>query len=204
MSYKTEQEEFWASRFGEEYAKRNRGDQLLASNLAMFSAVLRSTNKVQSVMEFGANIGMNLHAIRQLLPDADLFAVEINDAAADELVRWGAATVYRRSILGFVGDRTWDLVLSKGLLIHVAPEELADAYRVLYESARSYVCIAEYYNPTPVEIPYRGHSERLFKRDFAGEMMDRYPSLRLVDYGFAYHRDVNFPQDDITWFLMSK
>lgn len=204
MSYKTEQEEFWASRFGEEYAKRNRGDQLLASNLAMFSAVLRSTNKVQSVMEFGANIGMNLHAIRQLLPDADLFAVEINDAAADELVRWGAATVYRRSILGFAGDRTWDLVLSKGLLIHVAPEELADAYRVLYESARSYVCIAEYYNPTPVEIPYRGHSERLFKRDFAGEMMDRYPSLRLVDYGFAYHRDVNFPQDDITWFLMSK
>lgn len=204
MSYKTEQEEFWASKFGEEYAQRNRGDRLLAGNLAMFSAVLKRTNNVRSVIEFGANIGMNLRAIRRLIPDAELFAVEINDAAADELDRWGGAKVYRRSILGFADDRTWDLALSKGLLIHVAPEELPDAYRALYESARSYICIAEYYNPTPVEISYRGHSERLFKRDFAGEMMDRYPGLRLVDYGFAYHRDVNFAQDDITWFLLAK
>ena len=27
---------------------------------------------------------------------------------------------------------------------------------------------------------------------------------RLVDYGFAYRHDPNFPQDDITWFLMEK
>ena len=38
----------------------------------------------------------------------------------------------------------------------------------------------------------------------AGEMMDRYPQLRLVDYGFLYRRDPNFPQDDITWFLLAK
>jgi spore coat polysaccharide biosynthesis protein SpsF len=25
-----------------------------------------------------------------------------------------------------------------------------------------------------------------------------------VDYGFAYRRDPNFPQDDITWFLLEK
>ena len=41
-------------------------------------------------------------------------------------------------------------------------------------------------------------------RDFAGEIMDRHPQLQLVDYGFAYRRDPNFPQDDITWFLMEK
>jgi len=28
--------------------------------------------------------------------------------------------------------------------------------------------------------------------------------MQLVDYGFAYRRDPNFPQDDITWFLMEK
>ena len=58
--------------------------------------------------------------------------------------------------------------------------------------------------PAPVAIPYRGHSDRLFKRDFAGEILDRHPQLQLVDYGFAYRRDPNFPQDDITWFLMEK
>jgi len=43
-----------------------------------------------------------------------------------------------------------------------------------------------------------------FKRDFAGEMLDRYRDLKLVDYGFAYHRDPAFSHDDITWFLLEK
>lgn len=63
--------------------------------------------------------------------------------------------------------------------------------------------MSEYYNPSPVEIRYRNHEGKLFKRDFAGEMLDRHPDLRLVDYGFIYHRD-SFPIDDTTWFLMEK
>jgi spore coat polysaccharide biosynthesis protein SpsF len=53
-------------------------------------------------------------------------------------------------------------------------------------------------------INYRGHKDRLFKRDFAGELMDKYPDLKLVDYGFVWRRDNNFPQDDGTWFLLEK
>jgi hypothetical protein len=34
--------------------------------------------------------------------------------------------------------------------------------------------------------------------------LDRHPGLTLVDYGFAYHRDRAFPQDDINWFLLEK
>ena len=45
---------------------------------------------------------------------------------------------------------------------------------------------------------------KLFKRDFAGELLDAFPSLDLVDYGFVYHRDPNFPQDDMNWFLLEK
>jgi spore coat polysaccharide biosynthesis protein SpsF len=55
-----------------------------------------------------------------------------------------------------------------------------------------------------VEVPYRGNSGKLFKRDFAGEMLDRYSDLQLLDYGFGYHRDPQFPVDDITWFLLEK
>jgi spore coat polysaccharide biosynthesis protein SpsF len=67
-----------------------------------------------------------------------------------------------------------------------------------------YILVCEYYNPTPVSIDYRGHSDRLFKRDFAGEILDLYTDLTLRDYGFVYHRDTNFPLDDITWFLLEK
>lgn len=38
--YKTEQENFWAGEFGEEYIQRNKGAQLLASNLSFFSKAL--------------------------------------------------------------------------------------------------------------------------------------------------------------------
>jgi len=58
-----------------------------------------------------------------------------------------------------------------------------------------------YYNPSPVSIDYRGEKDVLFKRDFAGEMLDSIDGLNLVDYGFVYRR-ANFPQDDISWFLM--
>ena len=33
--------------------------------------------------------------------------------------------------------------------------------------------------------------------------MDLY-KLKLIDYGFIYHRDNSFPKDDITWFLLEK
>lgn len=52
-------------------------------------------------------------------------------------------------------------------------------------------------------VKYRGNEDRLFKRDFAGELIDKY-NLNLIDYGFTYHRDSYFPQDDSTWFLLEK
>ena len=97
-----------------------------------------------------------------------------------------------------------DLSLIKGVLIHINPDMLPVVYEKLYTASRRFVLVCEYYNPSPVAISYRGHADRLFKRDFAGEMMDKYPDLKLVDYGFAYRRDPAFPQDDITWFLMEK
>lgn len=203
--FQTEQEGFWAGEFGDQYAHRNRGEQLAASNLALFAQVLARTRGVESVLEFGANIGLNLKAIQQLLPRAELSAIEINAAAVAELERWdGLKTVYRQSILDFTLDYPRDLVLSKGVLIHLAPDVLGRVYDLLYQSSRKYICLAEYYNPSPVEISYRGEQGKLFKRDFAGEMLERFPDLTLVDYGFRYRRDPQFPQDDLTWFLLEK
>jgi spore coat polysaccharide biosynthesis protein SpsF len=99
---------------------------------------------------------------------------------------------------------TFDLVLVKGVLIHINPDLLPAVYDRLYRSSRRLILVCEYYNPSPVVIPYRGHADRLFKRDFAGEILDTYSDLVLLDYGFAYRRDPAFPQDDVTWFLMER
>ena len=40
MNFTTDQEEFWAGVFGDEYIERNKGGTLLASNLNFFSKIL--------------------------------------------------------------------------------------------------------------------------------------------------------------------
>jgi len=205
VTFKTEQEAFWAGEFGRQYIQRNQGDALLASNLDFFAKALAAARGVRTCIEFGANIGMNLRALKLLHPNMDQHGIEINADAARELERViPSGQVHQRSILDFVPTRKWDLVLIKGVLIHINPNELPHVYDKLVAASERYVLVAEYYNPTPVEIPYRGHTDRLFKRDFAGELMDRHPQMYLVDYGFSYRRDPNFPQDDITWFLMER
>ena len=63
MTFKTEQEAFWAGEFGTEYIQRNQGDALLASNLDFFAKALRATRGVKTCIEFGANIGMALGGV---------------------------------------------------------------------------------------------------------------------------------------------
>jgi pseudaminic acid biosynthesis-associated methylase len=205
MTFKTEQEAFWAGAFGTEYIQRNQGDALLASNLALFSNSLQATNSIKTCIEFGANIGMNLHALKLLFPSIDLHAIEINEDAAAQLKNIiPEKNVSQCSILEYSPSMLMDLVLIKGVLIHINPNELPHVYDKLVTSCAKYLLVIEYYNPTPVAIPYRDHLDRLFKRDFAGEIMDRHPKMQLLDYGFVYRRDSNFPQDDCTWFLMEK
>ena len=224
--FDTEQEAFWAGEFGDDYTQRNVGAQWVASNLALFAKVLARTENVRSVLELGANLGLNLRALRQLLPKADLSAVEINAKAVAELRRLGGIAVHHMSLLDFQPTNPSDFVLIKGVLIHLSPDKLPHVYDLMHAASAHYICLAEYYNPSPVEwrvgfvmldiclaeyynpspvaIPYRGHTDRLFKRDFAGELLKRHADLRLVDYGFVYHGDPNHPQDDLTWFLLEK
>lgn len=204
VKFKTQQENFWSGPFGDEYTRRNTSHDAVAANFALFGRILSRTAGIDSAIEFGANVGQNLMAIRQLLPRAELSAIEINASAVRRLKRWGGARVYAQSLLDFEPDYQRDLALIKGVLIHLEPKKLPQAYEALYASTRRYLCLAEYYNPSPVEIVYRGHHNRLFKRDFAGELLERFPDLRLIDYGFVYRRDNNFKQDDLTWFLLEK
>jgi spore coat polysaccharide biosynthesis protein SpsF len=205
MQYSTEQEAFWAGTFGDEYIQRNQSQEYLAANLNFFSRALKQAGKPSSILEFGANIGMNLRAIKLLFPNIEASGIELNETAASQLSDFlGAHNVFNGSIFEYPVNKTFDVALIKGVLIHINPEMLPVVYQKLYDTSRKYILVCEYYNPSPVSIPYRGHSDRLFKRDFAGEMLDAYSDLRLVDYGFAYKRDTSFPQDDITWFLMEK
>lgn len=203
MKFKTEQETFWAGEFGLNYIKRNRSDQIITSKIIMWSKILKSTHSIRSIKEFGCNIGLNLIALNKIKPELELSGIEINTEAAKLASESGIAKIENRTIIDRITDKKVDLTFTCGVLIHINPAHLDAAYENLVNNSHRYILVAEYYNPTPVTVDYRGNKNKLFKRDFAGELIEKH-NLKLIDYGFIYHRDNYAPQDDTNWFLLEK
>jgi pseudaminic acid biosynthesis-associated methylase len=194
---------FWASDFGDQYLERQVTPAILAANLNFFARALATAGPLTSILELGANAGQNLYGLRRLYPNTQLTGVEINARACEMLQRVEGVEVKNQSLLDFEPTTQFDLVITKTVLIHIAPADLLRAYDILHRATRRYLLIAEYYSPRPEMVEYRGHRDRLFKRDFAGELLEVYPDLAVRDYGFVYRRDKH-PQDDVTWFLLEK
>ncbi len=203
----SEQESAWAGDFGNQYTKRNLKEDVLSipARTAMYARIFSHTEGIESVIEFGANVGANVRAIIHLLPHVKYSAVEINKTAIKHLKSLGRVDrIYNMSLLSFLPEEESDFAFTQGVLIHINPDFLPDVYDRLYAASRRYICVTEYFNPTPVTVPYRGQDDLLFKRDFAGDLLDRFSDLRLISYGFNYSRDNTFPLGNSTWFLLEK
>lgn len=200
------QEKFWKGNFGNKYINRNQ-KKLIINNFYLFKKIFNNKmiSSISSVIEFGANIGNNLHAFNKLSKKSKKFtAVEINTYACKILKKnFRNLEVINASIKEYVPNKKFNLVIVKGVLIHINPKDLNKIYKLIFTSSNKYILLAEYYSPKPVMISYRGHKNKLFKRDFAGEFLKKFKKAKLLDYGFAYHRD-KYPQDDLNWFLISK
>lgn len=203
MSYKTEQEEFWAGEFGSNYITRNNSQQLLFAKVALWARMLRVCHSVASVCELGCNIGLNLLALKNLKPSLTLTGYEINQEAVRHARNLEVAEIREASIIEPLNASQVDLSFTVGVLIHINPEFLPAVYDNLVSTSRRYILVAEYFNPSPTSVPYRGHTERLFKRDFADDLIKAH-GLSLVDYGFVYKQDNWAPHDDLTWFLLER
>jgi spore coat polysaccharide biosynthesis protein SpsF len=158
-----------------------------------------------SILEVGASVGINLRALLGLT-DADLFAVEPNAGAREQLV--ADKVVPSERLFDAVAtelpldDGVVDLVFTSGVLIHVPPADLEAAYGEIHRVAARYILCMEYFSPILVEIPYRGHDGLLFKRDFGGMWLDLFPGLDPVANGFFWSRTTGL--DDLNWWLFRK
>lgn len=200
-----QQSEAWAGSFGDQYANRSPGN--VEANVEFFKRALPTREwsgrgEIKTVIEFGAGVGSNLLALKQILPHADMAAVEINEQAVRNLEGF-CRTVSHGSMLDCTTTEAYDLAFTKGVLIHIPPAELDRAYEVLYKASSRYILIAEYFAPKITEIEYRGRMGLLWKGPHAYDMLDTYHDLKLVDYGFVSSRD-QFPQDDLNFWLMEK
>lgn len=202
------QVEFWRGQFGDAYTDRNNlKPEFLRARTAMWSSILRHTiaSPPRSILEVGANIGVNLRALRQLT-DARFMAVEPNDKARQILAEDGIVAVadMRAGTAAAIDlpERCADFVFTSGVLIHIHPDQLGTSLGEIHRIAGRWICAVEYFADRPTEVAYRGHSNVLFKRDFGGEWLDRFPNLRPVAYGFEWKRVTGL--DNLTWWLFEK
>ena len=199
-----EQEKLWYSKFGDEYTKRLPIKKLLKNNTVFFNKIFKKKRDIKNLIELGANNGVNIISLKKVLKNLKkISAVEINQNACKNLRKIKQIEVYNQSIVDINLNSKFDLVLLKGVLIHINPKQLDKIYKKINSLSSKYVLFAEYYNPYPIKIDYRKHKNKLFKRDFAGEFIKKFKNFKIIDYGFVYNKD-KYPQDDLTWFLMKK
>ncbi len=205
MQYETNQENFWAGEFGNNYTERNSGNNFITLAKNQLENSLRKAEDINSAIELGSNTGNNMEALSSMFPQMELHAIEINKTAYNILENKKICTTYNSSLLDFNTNRKFDLAFTSGVLIHIAPDSLPKAYKKLYELSNKYILMIEYYNHVPEEINYRGNLGKLYRRDFASEIIEQHPSLNLIDYGFLYHNDNDIQRrEDMYWFLLEK
>lgn len=196
MSLSTETEEFWRGDFGRSYTARNRVEW--ESRIPFWSHIGDMTDAI-SAFEVGTNAGWNLRALRSERPFMTLCGSEINAEAAREAREDGGFTILEQPATRPIGFDNFDLVFSSGCLIHIPPEQLEKVMSVIIAASRRYVLAVEYADEKEVEIPYRGHSGKLWRRPF-GKMYEDM-GLKMVETGFLT-KEEGF--DNTTWWLLEK
>jgi pseudaminic acid biosynthesis-associated methylase len=204
----THQSALWRGHFGDEYIERNplsTGNVQAAAMLWARILLRLQGERPRKILEVGANVGINLAALRGLT-DAELFALEPNATARQQLAE--TRVIPASHILDGIAskialpDGGMDLVFTRGVLIHIHPDDLLTSCGELYRVARRYIVSIEYFAANPEELKYRNQSNALFKRDFGAFWLDHFPRLRVIDYGFAWQRMTGL--DNLTWWVFEK
>jgi len=198
----------WRSDFGDVYVERNLPtEDRIRTRVRAFSTIFDSLSGAapRSIVECGANVGINLRALDRL-SNAELFAIEPNQKARERAISDGVLPAENMKEVTLeklpFDDGSIDLVFTSGVLIHVPPADLEQAYREMHRVSSRYLLSIEYFSKKPETIPYRGHDELLFKRDFGGMWLDLFPDLEPVAQGFFWIRTTGL--DDLTWWLFRK
>lgn len=202
----TKQLDIWTSQFGKDWTDRTNIDPRTRADA--FKRMIGGLD-IRTILEVGCSAGHNLAALSLIQPPPhgyELYGVDPLEYAivkANQECRpyrkaWTNFLVADCFHLPFV-DSAFDLVFTCGVLMHTTPEDLPKAIREMSRVSNRYILLIEYYAEDEVSIPYRGHDDLLFKRDYrkAGERM----GLKCIEKGF-WGKEDGF--DDCSVWLFGK
>ena len=159
---------FWEGSFGDSYTERNQVSP--EDRLPFWRDIMDQTNPA-SAHEVGCNRAHNLAAIKQLRPECRTVGIDVNVTALQEAKDLGNVDEVHAIAGQDIGIKfnpgEFDLVFTCGVLIHVPPEDLLLVLQNIKIAAYKHVLCVEYFDVDDIEVTYRGHRDRLWRRPYS-------------------------------------
>jgi SAM-dependent methyltransferase len=155
-------EQLWRGTFGDEYRLRNAD---AGKRRGPFWQAFLARHPVASVLEIGCGSGHNLRWFVD--GQRTVCGTDVNQGARYDALARGVSAVGSDPATAIrYRDAMVELVLTCGLLIHVAPiaMQLEKAIRELFRVSSCYVLLLEYEADEETVVPYRGQAAALWKR----------------------------------------
>lgn len=202
----------WEEKFGREYTDRNalsiQEMELLyrerygITRTEVNSKFIGQFDRDMKVLEVGSGIGNQLLCLKKA-GFKSLYGIELQPYAVElSKNRTTGINIIQGSAFDIpFKDDFFDLVFTSGLLIHIAPEDITAVLDEIHRCTEQYVWCFEYYSDIYTKIEYRGHTDLLWKTNFAKLFLDRFSDLRLLqEEHFKYRGSDNVD----TMFLLQK
>lgn len=173
---------FWQGDFGRDYLTRNQVDY--KERIPLLTHIAEMTG-AQTFLDVGTNAGWNLLALRHINPEFMMSGVDVNQQALEkaQIAGFDMHVSPADKIVDIFGEQAADMVITSGVLIHVAPEDIKDTMQAIVDCSSQYVLAIEYEADTEQEVEYRGNKGKLWKRPF-GKLYEEL-GLSLIETGNA-------------------
>jgi len=175
-------EEYWGHR---EHPSR----KFLVERIANFSTI-------SSILEVGCNSGPNLYLIAKKFPNAEIRGIDINPVAvqygnmqfAQEGISNVKLLVSKADQLGQFHDRSFDIVFTSAVLVHISPDKIKEVINGMIRVTRQALILMEWHcfepqskDPYGLGV-YHGNirkSWRTWKRDYIALLKQFVPEERI-------------------------
>jgi hypothetical protein len=209
----TAQDKAWFGKHGFRYIIHHLDENWERTRLPIWETLLSLIPQTSSACEFGANIGANLKAIRRLRPDIVLAGIELNPIAV-ELLREENFAAKQGSIADTDLGEQFDLVFSRGVLIHIKPADLSRVLRNMAAHSRRYVLIYENfseqmhsldrYAKTVAKTTGLESEGYQFWGDFSQEFKSIFPEWTVVGTGVDLRIGQAPAEGDLHWTIFER
>ena len=194
----TEQMVAWEGKMGKEYTDRNFAPELMAGYDKSTYGVTREALNYKFVgslsgeiriLEVGANVGNQL-LLLQKMGFRHLYGLELQRYASDMAKNKPGIDIIAGSALDIpFKDGNFDLVVTNGLLIHIAPADIVTVMKEIYRCTSRYIWGLEYWAEKYTEINWRGKDNMLWKTNYKQLYLDTFPNLKILNEEYLHYTD---------------